>query len=141
MRKLFTSEVAKKKRTNQSISKAVISTIKKLTKKELFSTICYLKLEQDFLYTLRDDSNPNFIVQVESKRISENLFADYPDNFFLRLMRKFDASVALRYERDIRCFLMQTCMKFSSMSYKVCSDYPESSYGSNAGFYERYKGI
>lgn len=119
MKKLFVRQVSNNPHSNQSICEAVLSTIQKLTKKELFSTVCYLKLELDFLYSLKDDSNPNFIMEVESKRITENLFADYADNFFLRLMRKFDASVALRYEKDTRYFLMQTCLKFSSMSYKV----------------------
>lgn len=85
----------------------------------MLATITFLKWEQDFLNSMKDEKNPNFAYDVESKRISTILFKDYQDNFLLRLLRKFDACVALFYEKDIRKFLMKTCPKFSSMSYKV----------------------
>jgi hypothetical protein len=78
-----------------------------------------LKWEQAFIDSLKDHQNPNFIMEVESKRISIILFSEYNDNFLLRLVRKFDAAVALHYETEIRRFLTLTCSKFSSMSYKV----------------------
>lgn len=119
IKKLFISEVGSKSSCNASICEAVCQTISKLSKKELLSTISYLKWEQAFLQSLKDEKNPNFVHEVESKRISIILFSDYKDNFFVRLIRKFDASVALRYEKEIRHFLSLTCSKFSSMSYKV----------------------
>ena len=119
IRTLFVSEVGSKRTCNLSICQAVEQTITKLSKKELQSTISYLKWERAFLNSLNDKKNPNFIYEVESKRISSMLFSDYKDNIFLRLLKKFDASVALRYEKDIRYYLSLTCSKFSSMSYKV----------------------
>ena len=117
--KIFVYEVGNKKHCNKNIYDSVRQTISKLTKKELLSTICYLKWEQAFLQSLKDESNPNFLLEIESKRISNILFSDYKDNFFVRLIRKFDASVAIQYESEIRQFLCLTCSKFSNMSYKV----------------------
>ena len=119
LKKLFIDEVRSKKTCNPHICDAVTQTISKLSKKELLSTISYLKWEQAFLHSLKDEKNPNFILEVESKRISVILFSEYKDNFLVRLIRKFDAAVALRYEKEIRHFLSLTCAKFSSMSYKV----------------------
>ena len=114
-------------------------TISKLSKKELLSTISYLKWEQAFLHSMKDEKNPNFVLEVESKRISQILFSDYKDNFFVRLIRKFDASVALRYEKDVRHFLSLTCSKFSSMSYKVAFVEVAHSTRPDAGLHERHQ--
>ncbi len=116
---LFNEEVACKKQSNQDVCQVVLRTIGKLSKKELISTMAFLKREKDFLHTLKDDKNPNFVVELESKRISEILFSDFKDNFFVRLVLSFEAAVTLRYEKDIRLAMSRTCLKFRSMSYKV----------------------
>lgn len=136
MKKLFIDEVTNKRNCNQGICHAVGETISKLSKKELLSTISYLKWEQAFLHSMKDEGNPNFVLEVESKRISIILFSEYKDNFFVRLIRKFDASIALRYEKEIRHFLSLTCSKFSSMSYKVVSLNAANPHCPDAGLHE-----
>lgn len=74
IKKLFIDEVGSKKSCNPSICEAVNQTISKLSKKELLSTISYLKWEQAFLHSMKDEKNPNFVLEVESKRISQILF-------------------------------------------------------------------
>lgn len=93
--------------------------IRRLTKKELLSTISFLTWEKDFLGMLTTEQNQHFIGDLESKRISEFLFSEFPDNFFVLLLSAFDAGVALNYEKDIRRLLTLTCQRFNCMGYKV----------------------
>lgn len=119
--KLFKSEVVSRKGVNQEVCAVVARTISKLSKKELFSTISYFQWEQQLISSLQDDNNQEFVLQVESQRISNLLFSDFPNNFFVRLMHSFEAAVAIKYEKVVRSTMTQCCEKFRNMSYKVVS--------------------
>ena len=102
------------------------------------STISFLTWEQEYINLLATPQNKNFINELESKRISEFLFSEYPNNFFVRLMTAFDAGVALCYEKDIRRFLHLTCPKFKGMSYKVEYNNPASSFQADGSTYQEH---
>lgn len=118
---LFKSEVVSRKGVNQEVCAVVARTISKLSKKELFSTISYFQWEQQLISSLQDHNNQEFVLQVESQRISYLLFSDFPNNFFVRLMHSFEAAVAIKYEKVVRSTMTQCCEKFRNMSYKVLS--------------------
>ena len=104
---------------NEEVCGVVARTISKLSKKELFSTVSYFQWEQQLINSLQDDTNQEFVLQIESQRISCLLFSDFPNNFFVRLMHSFEAAVAIKYERIVRNTMTQCCEKFRNMSYKV----------------------
>ena len=106
---------------NPDIYAALDRKIDKLKKKELLSTISYLKWEQDFLTTLKDGKNNHFVEELEAKRINNILFEDSQDNLLVTIIITFEAAVAINYENDIRSFMNCTCEKFRNMTYKVVS--------------------
>ena len=108
-----------KKHMNKEIYNVLSRKIEKLTKKELLSTISYLRWEQEFLSSLKDESNQRFVEELEAKRISDTLFADSQQNYLVTLMLTFETAVSILYENDIRIFLSCTCKKFKNLTYKV----------------------
>ncbi len=114
-------EMHNKQYMNPDIYDALDRKIDKLKKKELLSTISYLKWEQDFLTTLKDGKNNHFVEELEAKRINEILFEDSQDNLLVTMILTFEAAVAIKYENDIRSFMNCTCEKFRNMTYKVAS--------------------
>lgn len=119
--KILRYEMHEKPYMNPDIYAALDRKIDKLKKKEMLSTISYLKWEQDFLTTLKDGKNNHFVEELEAKRINEILFEDSQDNLLVTIILTFEAAVAIKYENDIRNFMNCTCEKFRNMTYKVVS--------------------